>query len=67
MGAVLLKGKSKFLQVSNWTYLKTPQLGAPGACVFDLLCQGMEQSCGAAAQARASRNGNPGLLSQLLK
>lgn len=31
------EGKTKFLQVSNWTYLKRPPLGATVACVSDLL------------------------------
>lgn len=51
MSVVLLKGKNKFLQVSNWAYLKTPQLGATEACVFDLLRRTMEQSCRATTQA----------------
>lgn len=63
MNVVLLEGR--FLQVSNWAYLKWPQLGATEACVFDLLRRRMEPSCRATTQAFILWNGNPGLLLQL--
>lgn len=52
MGVVLLKVRAaSFCRSVTKLYLKTPQLGATGVYVFDLLCRRIEQSCGATTQA----------------